>query len=123
MAAYSQDLRDRALSACERGEPVTVIAERLEVSASWIHQVYRRFRETGEQVSRSPANHRKPVLDPWKETILGWISQQPDLTLAEITERLRAQGVEVAVSTLWYQLKRWGLTYKKKPAGARAGAS
>lgn len=123
MAVYSQDLRDRALSACQRGEPVTVIAERLEVSASWVHKVYRRFKETGEHTVHRMGGYRKPVLEPWKETIEGWIDQQPDLTLAEMTERLNKQGVAVAVSTLWHQLNRWGLTFKKKPARPRTASS
>jgi hypothetical protein len=47
MAAYSQDLRNRALRAYQRGEPVTVIAERFEVNESWVHKVLQRFGATG----------------------------------------------------------------------------
>ncbi|MDR0250277.1 MAG: IS630 transposase-related protein, partial [Burkholderiales bacterium] len=36
MAAYSQDLRDRVLSALERGERPTEIARRFEVSRRWV---------------------------------------------------------------------------------------
>lgn len=113
MSVYSQDLRERALRACQRGEPVTVIAERLEVSASWVHKVYRRFQKTGEQTAPRLGGYRKPALEPWKEVILGWIREKPDLTLAEMTERLSERGINVHPSTLWHQLNRWGLTYKK----------
>lgn len=120
MAAYSQDLRERVLKGCQQGEPVTAIAQRLEVSESWVHSVYKRFKETGERTARRVGGYRKSVLAPWKDTILGWISEKSDLTLAEMTERLGENGVRVGESTLWYQLSHWEMTYKKKPARARA---
>lgn len=119
MAAYSQDLRERVLKGCQQGEAVTAIAQRLEVSESWVHSVYKRFKETGERAARRVGGYRKSVLEPWKDTIWGWISEKSDLTLAEMTERLRENGVSVAESTLWYQLAHWRITYKKKPARAR----
>jgi transposase len=121
MAAYSQDLRERVLRAYERGEPATAIARRLEVSESWVHGVCQRYRETGERTAHRIGGYRVSCLEPWRETILGWIAEQPDLTLAEMVERLGQNGVEVVVGTLWHQLNRWELTYKKKPARPRAG--
>ncbi len=123
MTVYSQDLRERALQACQRGESPAAVARRLEVSDSWVRQVYKRFLDTGERTAHRLGGYRKPCLEPWKESIQGWICEKPDLTLAEMAERLEESGVEVAVSTLWYQLNRWGLTYKKKPARPRTRAS
>ncbi len=81
MAVYSQDLRERAIDAYERGEPVTVIARRLEVSESWVHRVSKRFRETGERTAHRVGGYRKPSLAPWQGTIQDWITEKPDLTL------------------------------------------
>lgn len=119
MVVYSQDLRDRVLGACERGEPVSQIAQRLEVSQSWIRGVYRRFRETGERTARQVGGYRKPCLASWEGTIRSWLEEQADLTLEEMVERLRENGIEIVVSTLWYQLERWGVSFKKKPARPR----
>lgn len=120
MIAYSQDLRERAINACQRGEPVSVIARRLEVSESWVRRVYRRFQETGERASHRLGGYRVSCLASWKETIEGWIAEKPDLTLAEIVERLDEQGVAITTHPLWRQLKQWGLRFKKKPARSRA---
>ena len=123
MAAYSQDLRERVLKARQQGEPVTAIAQRLEVSESWVHGVCKRFKETGERTAHRVGGYRRPCLEPWKESIQRWIAEKPDLTLSEMAERLSQNGVEVAVSTLWYQLSRWRLTYKKKSVRARTASS
>lgn len=123
MVAYSQDLRERAIKACQRGEPVSVIARRLEVSESWIRRVYRRFQETGERTAHRLGGYRTSCLEPWKETIEGWIADKPDLTLAEMVGRLDEQGVTITIHPLWRQLKQWGLSFKKKPARSRATPS
>jgi len=39
MAAYSQDLRERVLRACERGDSPSQIARRFEVSRVWVYQM------------------------------------------------------------------------------------
>lgn len=122
MAAYSQDLRDRALAACERNESAAMIAQRLEVSESWVRQVYRRFKETGERTAHRLGGYRVSCIAPWKERIEGWIADKPDLTLVEITERLSDQNVRITSHPLWQQLKYWGLTYKKKSACSRAAS-
>lgn len=122
MAAYSQDLRDRVLAACERGEPKTSIAKRLEVSESWVHRVCRRFKQTGQRTAQRQGGYKTARLSAWQETIQGWMAQKPDLTLEEMAARLSEQGVTVALSTLWYQLARWGMRFKKKSPGSRAAS-
>jgi transposase len=42
-----------------------------------------------------------------------WIEQEPGLSLAELCERLLAQGVSVKIGALWHQLNKWNLTFKK----------
>jgi transposase len=51
-----------------------------------------------------------------------WIKQQADLTLAQICERLGELGVEITSSALWYQLDKWGLSFKKNATRQRARA-
>jgi transposase len=56
-----------------------------------------------------------------KEALLrDWIKAQPDLTLAEMCERLAEQGVAIKVPALWHQLNKWGLSLKKNSARQRA---
>lgn len=122
MRAYSQDLRDRVLGALARGERPSAIARRYEVSRMWVYQVRQRFDKTGERCSRPVGGHRISRLAPWEGLIRGWIKAEPDLTLAQLCERLGEHGVHIKSSALWHQLDTWHLSFKKNPARQRARA-
>ena len=123
MAAYSQDLRDRVLRACERGESPTTIAQRLEVSRVWVYQVWNRYQQSGRRVSLKIGGYRRSKLQDSEDLLRSWVKAEPDLTLVEICTRLKAQGIGVSPSTLWYRLDRLGLTFKKNAARRRARTS
>ena len=123
MEAYSQDLRDRVLRALERGERPVDIAQRLEVSRIWVYQVKGRFKAGGERCSRPIGGHRVSRLAPVEQEVRAWIKKQPDLTLAELGERLRQEkDIRLKIPALWHQLNKWGLSFKKNSARQRAGA-
>ena len=122
MQAYSQDLRDRVLRAVQRGERPTDIAARFEVSRMWVYQVANRFRRSGERGSLRIGGYRRSRVADLEPTIRGWLKSQPDLTLAEMCERLREQHIEIKAPALWHQLNKWGLSFKKNPARQRARA-
>ena len=115
MKAYSQDLRERALQALERGERPSDIARRLEVSRFWIWRVQKRLTDTERRDSLPRGGYRKPRLALWEETLRSWIQEQPDLTLVELRQRLAEQDMIISMGGLWEQLDRWKLTFKKKP--------
>ncbi len=52
------------------------------------------------------------------DTILGWIDDKRDLTLAEIRDRLAQEGHHVSITAIWRLLKRHDYTVKKKTAHA-----
>lgn len=120
MQAYSQDLRDRVLGAIERGERPTDIAKRYEVSREWVYLVKNRFQGGGVRSSFRIGGHRRSRLADKESMIRGWIKAEVDLTLAEISERLKKHGIEIKVAALWHQLNKWNLTYKKNTARQRA---
>jgi transposase len=121
MRAYSQDLRDRVLSALERGERPTDIAARFEVSRGWVHQVRKQLRLEGRRTSLPIGGHRISVLAPFESLLRAWIGEKPDLTLAEMRERLaREHDVAIREPALWHQLNKWGLSYKKNSTRQRA---
>jgi transposase len=122
MQSYSQDLRERVLRALDRGERPTQIARRFEVSRVWVYQVRDRLRETGERGSYPIGGHRRSRLAGLEPVLRSWIEAQPDLTLAEMQQRLREQGVSIKVGALWHQLNQWNLSFKKNPARQRARA-
>ena len=122
MQSYSQDLRERVLRALDRGEGPTQIARRFEVSRVWVYHVRDRLRETGERGSYPIGGHRRSRLAGLEAVLRSWIEAQPDLTLAEMQQRLREQGVSIKVGALWHQLNQWHLSFKKNPARQRARA-
>jgi transposase len=122
MQSYSQDLRERVLGALERGERPSAIAERYEVSRFYVYQVRDREQETGVRTSFQIGGHRRSRLEQAKPALRAWIAAEPGLTLAELQQRLAAQGIAIKVGALWHQLNKWNLTFKKNPARQRARA-
>lgn len=47
MTAYSMDLRERVIHACDSGIGTNEVAETLSVSTAWIRRLKQRRRETG----------------------------------------------------------------------------
>jgi transposase len=122
MAAYSQDLRDRVLGALERGDRPTDIARRFEVSRVWVYQVRKRWQEAGQRHSLPIGGYRRSRIAHREADIRRWIEATPDMTLAELSERLAGEGIQIKVPALWHQLNKWGLSFKKNPARQRAVA-
>jgi len=120
MQSYSQDLRDRVLWALHRGERPTTIARRLEVSRVWVYQVRGREQKSGERTRHQIAGHRRSRIAELQPLLRAWIEQEPGLSLAELCERLVAQGISIKIGALWHQLNKWNLTVKKNPARQRA---
>jgi transposase len=113
LQAYSQDLRERVLRALERGERPTEIALRFEVSRVWVYQVRARIEQTGERSSLQIGTYRRSMLEDKEAMLRGWIAAEPDLTLAQLQQRLMQQGVSIKIGALWHHLNKWCLTLKK----------
>jgi transposase len=122
MQAYSQDLRERVLRALDRGDRPTEIARRFEVSRIWVYQVRERVKQTGERSSFQIGGHRRSRVAEMEQVLRAWIAAEPDLTLAELQQRLAKQRVSIKIGALWHQLNKWNLTFKKNLARQRARA-
>ena len=119
MRSYSQDLRDRVVSACDAGELTQEeISEAMGVSARWIRQLLRRRRETGSYDARGHGGGRQPAFGP---TALKRLEQlvhaQPDATLSELRER---SGIRCSLVTVHNTLSRLGYRRKKRRCGRRS---
>jgi transposase len=124
MRSYSQDLRERVLGALERSERPSAIAKRFEVSRVWVYQVRNRLRVEGKRTSLPIGGHRTSIVAPLESVLRSWIKDKPDLTLAEMCERLSAEHrVSLKVPALWHQLNKWGLSFKKNSTRQRARAA
>jgi transposase len=113
--AYSQDLRDRVLGACDRGMPTKRVAEVFDVSPAWVRRLKQRRRETGETSPRPAGGARVRKIDMARLAEL--VAAQPDATARELRERL---GVVCAESAIYAALQRLGLSFKKRASTPRS---
>jgi transposase len=114
------DLRQRVAQVRDEGQTIAQVAERFSVSTSFVEKLQQRRRESGTLAPKPHAGGRQPALtDAHDEALRALLAAKPDTTLVELRERL---GVKVHLSTLWYRLKRLGLTFKKNTESGRARA-
>ena len=111
---YDRALRERVVRASDSGMSARAAAARFEVGVATAIRWVRRWRETGE-LDDAPACARRSVLDEHG----AWLGQlraaEPDLSCRAVSARLaQERGVRVHQSTLWYWLRRNGVTFKKK---------
>ena len=119
-------MRRKFLSAYDRGEETLAeLAERFLVSVGWAKKISAQRKHTG-QAERVPHRAgRKPRAGAEaQQQVRVWIAAKPDLTLAEIQDKLRHQArVQLSVPQVWYLLRKMGLRLKKShstPASATA---
>lgn len=77
----------RSLSADLRGRVIAAIEDGISTAGAW----HRRYRESGEIEARKQGQPSCSKLDPHKAFILTLIEAAPDITLAEIGERLAVE--------------------------------
>src|SRR5262249_29513054 len=118
--AYSHDLRERVVRACDEGWGTRpYLAKLFGVSTAWIRRLLQRRRETGSIAALPPAGGSPPKMDEGRSgRLLLLVAVQPDATLAAWRDRL---GAPVHLSTVARTLARLGVTVKKSPAGFGAG--
>lgn len=114
------DLRVRVFEARHAGETTAEVAERFALSPAFVRRLMQRHRETG---TLAPAGGRRgpvPRLAADADRLRGLVAAHPDLTPAEVRDRL---GLGVSPLTVWRALRRLGLTRKKSPSGRPSGTA
>ena len=113
--SYSGDLRGRVLAAISEGLSTRKAAKRFGIGGSTAGKWYRRYRATGEVTARKQGHPPGSKLDKHEAFILGLIEETPDISLAEIAERLlAARSVSSAPSTVWEFFNKRRITFKKR---------
>ena len=118
-APYSMDLRERAFNAWQVSGDADDVAATFSVSRSWVHRLAQRERDTGSLAPRQQTRFRRRVLAGQEDRLTALVMAQPDATLAELREQLPGRP---ALSTLWTELDRLGLTLKKNRTRDRTAA-
>lgn len=124
MKAYSLDLRQKIVQACDqkRGSHQQ-IADTFGVSRSFVEKLLRRGRSTGSIAPLPHGGGGTPALDEQALNLVGQlVKQQPDATLAELCEAVHGQrGIRVSIPTMCTALKRIGLPRKKNRSTPMSG--
>ncbi len=115
MKAYSIDLRQRIVAAVELGEDSqAAVAERYAVSLTFVERLLRRWRTTHSVAPTACTPGRQRTLEPYGNWIRAEVHQQPDVSLAELCERLaKTQQVTAHPSMMWRELPALNLALKK----------
>jgi transposase len=101
------DLRTRVIRAWDASGDAEAVAATFAVSRAWVHRLVQRRRETGSIAPRKQTTFRSRVLAGQEERLAGLILARPDATLAELRDAL---ATTAALSTVWLEIDRLGLT-------------
>ena len=115
-APYSIDLRQRVINAYEAKEgSQRQIAERFQVSQSFIKRLIRRYRETGTVEAKAHGGGAIAIIKQSElEQIKQLVNEQPDALLRELCERWELKtGIKPSISTMHRRLEKLKLTTKK----------
>lgn len=116
MEAYSIDLRQRVIAACQAGRQTKEVATLFNVSPAWVRRLKQHLRERGDIRPRNGGGSRGRKID--RDRLAELVRQQPDATLVELRDRLGVSVTPWAISKALRELK---LTYKKNDPRSRAG--
>lgn len=123
--AYSTDLRERVLRACERGQLSRAkIAALFHIGESTLFRWLEAWRTERRRAAKPHAGGPEPRLDAAAlEELTAIVAEANDLTLAEYASKLEARaGVAASSPTICRALQKLDLPGKKDAAGARAGS-
>jgi transposase len=134
MKTYSRDLREKMLTAVDRGMPRKEAVTVFGVSSATLKRWLRWRRETGDVEPKRRPGMRPRIDATTEERQALWeqLEENPDATLEEHRGRWeREHGAKVGVSTMSRAIRRLGWTYKQRrwepPSATRkpepAGAS
>ena len=116
MQAYSLDLRERVVSAYEKGaHSIREIAEQFSVGQTFVKKMLRQKRDTGSLARLAHRAGAKPALaTPHRQWLARAIKEHPDATLAELREGLaKEQHLVVSPATVCRALQALRLPRKK----------
>ena len=122
MAAFSMDLRQRIVAACDAsGQTRQEVADRFGVSLGMVKKLLVQRRRTGDIAAGYSRCGRPPKILPTHRKRLGVLMRQaPDLTLVQLRERT---GLRCSLVAIHLTLVKMGLTYKKRHSAPASKAA
>jgi transposase len=118
---YSNDLRSRALEACDEGERPGIVAERFRIGRSSVYLWLKQRREEGRDRPKKMGGGPLPLIRDAVEAVLSrLVASDNHLTLAQYRDKLAGEtGIFVHPWTVGRALRRLRLTRKKENFACR----
>ena len=123
MRPYSQDLRDRAVAAYDAGEGTeAAVAARFGIHKSTLEKWLYRRRDSGSCAALPHASGPARTLQACEDLLRAEVKKQPDVSLAELCERVEAaRGLSASVSMMCRELQLLDLPRKKSRSTTASG--
>lgn len=119
-AAYSLDLREKAIAAYERGERKIDVCRTLDISRNTLDQWLKLRRETGIVAPKTYRRGPKPKisdLDKFQQ----FVQEHGNLTQEEMAQKWSEQSVSVTQPLIGQALRKIEYTRKKKVTSTKNG--
>lgn len=115
MKPYSQDLRERVIAAITaKRQSLDEIARTFGVGSATVARWHKQWRESGSVAVRPWTRGRQRKLRTCDNWLRAEVKRQPDLSLAELCERVQAKwGITVSQSMMCRELQLLNLPVKK----------
>jgi transposase len=93
------------------------------VSPSFVVKLTQAWRRRGTVAARPQGGDRRSTaLERHRDWLLQLVAETPDLTLAEIRDRLGEHGTPASISAIWRFFDRHGISFKKNRPRRRTDA-
>ena len=113
--ALSVELRQRVVAAIDGGLSRRRAAAQFDVSAASAVRWSERQRESGDVApERQGGDRRSHRIEAHAQLIMDAVEATPDITLAELREKLAAHGILASIASLWRFFDRRKITLKKR---------
>ncbi len=121
---YSIDLRERVVSAVEKGGLSRhQAAARFELGVSTVIKWVRRFRETGSMAPGKMGGHKPKAIRGEHHIFLVQRIKERDFTLRGLVAELAERGLKVDYRSVWNFVHAEKLSFKKNGPRQRTGSS
>ncbi len=113
--AHSMDLRQRIVDARQAGESKLSLSHRFAVGYATVNRYMRQLEQSGSVAPKPHGGGMPRAVDDQGEALLrALLTEKPDLTDAELTQRYHERsGKRASKSSINRALRRMGLTRKK----------
>jgi transposase len=118
---YSNDLRERVVREVEAGASRRSVAGKYHVSVSFVIKLMQQWRMQGSVQPAKFGGYKGYALAEHQKMVRQFLNEKPDITLAELRDRLAEKKIEVGLTAIFRFLRHQGLSYKKNRTRQRTG--